>query len=65
MSRQACVCVERGENFKVELREDYPVPEPGPDDILIKLNMTGLCQSDIHQYVKLQLSEIKLTWFAA
>jgi hypothetical protein len=21
---RACVCVERGENFKVQLREDYP-----------------------------------------
>jgi propanol-preferring alcohol dehydrogenase len=25
-----------------------PVPTPGPDDVLIKLNATGLCMSDIH-----------------
>ncbi|KAL5337210.1 glycosyl hydrolase family 76-domain-containing protein [Aspergillus crustosus] len=36
-----------GPNFTVKV-ELVPVPEPGPDDILIKLNVTGLCQSDVH-----------------
>jgi propanol-preferring alcohol dehydrogenase len=25
-----------------------PVPEPGPREVLIKLNATGLCMSDVH-----------------
>ena len=28
--------------------QNVPVPTPGPDDVLIKLNATGLCMSDIH-----------------
>ena len=28
--------------------QDVPVPTPGPEDVLIKLNATGLCMSDIH-----------------
>ncbi|KAL3481349.1 chaperonin 10-like protein [Aspergillus californicus] len=36
-----------GPNFTVKV-ELVPVPEPGPNDILIKLNVTGLCQSDVH-----------------
>ncbi|KAL2869113.1 glycosyl hydrolase family 76-domain-containing protein [Aspergillus lucknowensis] len=36
-----------GPDFKVKV-EMVPVPEPGPNDILIKLNVTGLCQSDVH-----------------
>ncbi|KAL4950520.1 glycosyl hydrolase family 76-domain-containing protein [Aspergillus filifer] len=36
-----------GPNFTVKI-EQVPVPEPGPDEILIKLNVTGLCQSDLH-----------------
>lgn len=25
-----------------------PVPSPGPDELLLKLNTTGLCMSDVH-----------------
>ncbi|KAL9096563.1 MAG: hypothetical protein Q9165_001050 [Trypethelium subeluteriae] len=28
--------------------QNVPVPEPGPDEVLIKLNITGLCMSDVH-----------------
>jgi propanol-preferring alcohol dehydrogenase len=28
--------------------EDVPVPTPGPDELLLRLNATGLCFSDIH-----------------
>ncbi|KAL4784130.1 glycosyl hydrolase family 76-domain-containing protein [Aspergillus varians] len=43
----AGVVEDLGPNFKVKV-EMVPVPKPGPDDILIKLNVTGICQSDLH-----------------
>lgn len=48
---KAGVVVNEGENFTVEV-QDVPVPQPGPDEVLIKLNCTGICASDIH-YVRL------------
>lgn len=38
---------------KAEAREglwmqDVPVPEIGPDDVLIKINKTGICGTDVH-----------------
>ncbi|KIW06443.1 uncharacterized protein PV09_02887 [Verruconis gallopava] len=42
------VVVNEGPDFRVEVRRDIPVPEIGPDDVLIKLNATGICHSDIH-----------------
>ncbi|KAH7069217.1 chaperonin 10-like protein [Paraphoma chrysanthemicola] len=42
----AGVVVYEGPNFLMEI-EEVDVPEPGPDDILIKLNASGLCYSDI------------------
>ncbi|KAF4171500.1 hypothetical protein CNMCM8694_004036 [Aspergillus lentulus] len=44
---RAGVVVNEGPDFQVKV-EMVPVPEPGPDDILIRLNVTGLCSSDIH-----------------
>lgn len=60
---KAGVIEDAGPNFKVKVAT-VPVPTPGipsatqhssavlndtgPDDILIKLNVTGLCQSDLH-----------------
>lgn len=35
-------------NPKLVLRTDYPVPEPKPDEILIKVKAVGICGSDIH-----------------
>ncbi|KAL4890638.1 chaperonin 10-like protein [Aspergillus ambiguus] len=44
---KAGVVVNEGPNFEVKV-EMVPVPKPGPNDILIRLNVTGLCASDIH-----------------
>ncbi|CAG7924808.1 unnamed protein product [Penicillium olsonii] len=44
---KAGVVVNEGPNFHLEVQM-VPVPEPGPDDILIRLNYTGICSSDIH-----------------
>jgi len=44
---KAGVVVNEGPNFEMKV-EMVPVPEPGPDDVLIKLNCTGICYSDIH-----------------
>jgi threonine 3-dehydrogenase len=30
--------------------EDVPVPEPGPDDVLIRVHTTGICGTDLHIY---------------
>ncbi|KAF2432009.1 alcohol dehydrogenase 1 [Tothia fuscella] len=43
----AGVVVNEGPDFHIEVQK-VPVPEIGPDDVLIKLNATGLCQSDLH-----------------
>lgn len=44
---KAGVVVNEGPNFHVQV-EDVPVPTPGENDVLIKLNVTGLCSSDLH-----------------
>ncbi|KAG8631662.1 hypothetical protein KVT40_000802 [Elsinoe batatas] len=44
---KAGVVVNEGPDFTVEVM-DVPVPKPGPSDLLIRLNTTGLCYSDIH-----------------
>ncbi|KIX92187.1 uncharacterized protein Z520_12068 [Fonsecaea multimorphosa CBS 102226] len=36
-----------GPDFYIEV-EKVPVPEVGPNDVLIKLNCTGLCLTDVH-----------------
>lgn len=30
--------------------EDVPIPEPGPDEVLIKVHTTGICGTDLHIY---------------
>ena len=30
--------------------EDMPVPEPGPNDVLIKISKTAICGTDVHIY---------------
>ncbi|KAJ9273350.1 hypothetical protein DTO271D3_2412 [Paecilomyces variotii] len=32
----------------VEFKDDYPVPVPGPNEVLAKVLYTGVCQSDLH-----------------
>ncbi|KAL4861696.1 hypothetical protein BDV12DRAFT_203750 [Aspergillus spectabilis] len=44
---RAGVVVNEGPDFRVEVQM-VPVPEIGPEDVLIKLNVTGICHSDIH-----------------
>ncbi|KNG89268.1 alcohol dehydrogenase 1 [Aspergillus nomiae NRRL 13137] len=43
----AGVVKNEGPDFHVEI-EKVPVPEIGPEDVLIRLNTTGLCLSDVH-----------------
>ncbi len=38
----------RGEQ-QIEI-EDVPTPEPGPDEVLIKIKYSGLCGSDVHRF---------------
>lgn len=33
---------------EVEFKEDYPVPTPGPNEVLAKVLYTGVCQSGKH-----------------
>ncbi len=30
--------------------EDVPIPNPGPDDVLIRVHSTGICGTDLHIY---------------
>ena len=30
--------------------EDVPIPEPGINDVLIRVLMTGICGTDLHIY---------------
>lgn len=45
--KAACVS-NPGQNFSVVTRDDVPVPEPGSGQVLLKLNVTGICYSDLH-----------------
>jgi len=44
---KAAVVVNEGPEFKVEIQE-VDVPEPKDDEVLVRLNATGLCMSDVH-----------------
>lgn len=30
--------------------EDVPIPQPGPDEVLVKVHTTGICGTDVHIY---------------
>ena len=45
--KAACVA-NPGSNFSVVVRDDVPVPKPGSGQVLLKLNVTGICYSDLH-----------------
>ncbi len=30
--------------------EEVPIPEPGPDDVLVRVHTTGICGTDLHIY---------------
>jgi threonine dehydrogenase-like Zn-dependent dehydrogenase len=36
---------------------DWPVPEPGPDDVLMKVSFCGICGSDLHHWDGSKYSE--------
>jgi propanol-preferring alcohol dehydrogenase len=40
--QQAAVVEDPGDNFKIVLRNDIHIGEPGPEEILVKLTCTGL-----------------------
>jgi propanol-preferring alcohol dehydrogenase len=44
-TQKAAVKVGTGETARTEIKE-IPVPEPSPDQILVKINYSGLCASD-------------------
>ena len=37
-----------GPNARIRIRNDIPVPSPGPDEVLIKIVCSGVCHSDVH-----------------
>jgi len=41
------VVINEGPDFRVEIQE-LDVPEPKDDELLVRLNVTGLCMSDVH-----------------
>ncbi|KAL2845279.1 chaperonin 10-like protein [Aspergillus pseudoustus] len=45
--QQAVEVVNPGDNFKIVIRDDVPVQEPGESEVLVKLNCTGLCHSEV------------------
>ncbi|TVY83946.1 alcohol dehydrogenase, partial [Lachnellula suecica] len=44
---KAAIVINEGPGYSVEVTE-VPVPEPAPDQLLLRLNATGICHSDIH-----------------
>ena len=47
MKGKAAISFQPGE--PLEIRE-YPVPDVGPDDILVKVNLANICGSDLHMW---------------
>lgn len=45
---RAAVCRNSGPNYTVTCIEDFPVPKPGPGELLVRLAATGICLSDHH-----------------
>lgn len=43
---KAGVCVNEGPDFHIEV-QDVDVPEPKEGQLLLRLNCTGLCMSDV------------------
>ena len=41
--------------------EQVAVPKPGPDEVLVRIRMNGLCGSDIHFYERGQLGPFRVT----
>src|SRR5438876_5044677 len=45
---RAAVLKARG---RIEIDPAYPDPRPGPEDIQLRVRMTGICGSDLHEFV--------------
>jgi (R,R)-butanediol dehydrogenase / meso-butanediol dehydrogenase / diacetyl reductase len=45
---RAAVLKARG---RIEIDRAYPDPRPGPEDIQLRVRMTGICGSDLHEFV--------------
>lgn len=58
---KAGVCHNEGPDFELKV-EMVPVPEPGPEEILLKLNATGICYSDIH-FLLNDLAPVPMSFF--
>jgi propanol-preferring alcohol dehydrogenase len=41
-TQQAAQVLQPGDAFHISIRDDVPVPEPGPNEVLVKLSCTGL-----------------------
>ncbi|KAK4694768.1 hypothetical protein P7C71_g2864, partial [Lecanoromycetidae sp. Uapishka_2] len=37
-----------GPNASIRIRDDIPIPMPGPNQVLIRLTHSGVCHSDVH-----------------
>ncbi|KAE9974593.1 hypothetical protein BLS_003065 [Venturia inaequalis] len=58
---KAGVVYNEGPNFELKV-EMVDVPEPGPNDVLLKLNATGICYSDIH-FLLNDLVDVPMSFF--
>jgi len=58
---KAGVVYNEGPNFELKV-EMLPVPEPGPDDVLLRLNATGICYSDVH-FLLNDLASVPMSFF--
>lgn len=45
--QKAIVADKLGSDFKIRVTDDYPVPTPKDDEVLVRLTSTGVCHSDL------------------
>ncbi|KAL7939321.1 GroES-like protein [Trichoderma chlorosporum] len=46
----AALIKDPGPNARIEIRHDYPVSLPGENEVLLKMECSGICYSDIYIY---------------
>ncbi|PTB65874.1 GroES-like protein [Trichoderma citrinoviride] len=46
----AALIKDPGPNARIEICHDYPVPQPGRNEVLLKMECSGICYSDIYVY---------------
>ena len=49
MAKESCVAATLVRPGQYELRE-FPIPEPAPGCVLVKMEMSGICGTDKHTY---------------